>query len=130
MSALVVAAFVLAVALFVLRPVEGRDYVLVLRSTAVLVAVWLGWVVQGSGLLRQRVLVAFAVVGAVWSAVRIAGIDADAEIVRTYRSLFEALDRGLNPYTCDCIVHLVEHEKVRFGAFNYPPAEIWPYRLV
>ena len=130
MSAVVVAAFVVAVALFVLRPVEGRDYVLVLRSTAVLVAVWLGWVVQGSGLLRQRVLVAFAVVGAVWSAVRIAGIDADAEIVRTYRSLFEALDRGLNPYTCDCIVHLVEQEEVRFGAFNYPPAEIWPYRLV
>jgi hypothetical protein len=25
---------------------------------------------------------------------------------------------------------LVEHDAVRFGAFNYPPAEIWPYWLV
>ncbi len=130
MSAIVVAAFVVAVALFVLRPVDGRDYDLVLRSTAVLLVVWLGWAALGAGLLRRWVLVAFAAVGVVWSAFRAAGIDADAEIVRTYRSLFAALDRGLNPYTCDCIVHLVEHEAVRFGAFNYPPAEIWPYRLV
>ena len=27
-------------------------------------------------------------------------------------------------------MHLVENDAVRFGAFNYPPAEIWPYRLV
>jgi hypothetical protein len=130
MSAIVVAAFVAAVALFVLRPVDGRDYVLVLRSTAVLLVVWLGWATLGVGLLRRWVLAACAAIGVVWSAFRAAGIDADAEIVRTYRSLFAALDRGLNPYTCDCIVHLVEHEAVRFGAFNYPPAEIWPYRLV
>ena len=47
-----------------------------------------------------------------------------------YQSLFSALDRGISPYSCDCIVHLVEGDAVRFGAFNYPPAEIWPYRLV
>ncbi len=130
MSAMVVAAFGAAVALFVVRPVEGRDYVLVLRSTAVLLVLWLGWATLGVGLLRRGVLIACAAVGVVWSAFRAAVIDADAEIVRTYRSLFTALDRGLNPYTCDCILHLVEHEDVRFGAFNYPPAEIWPYRLV
>ena len=130
MSAVVVAAFAIAVALFVLRPVEGRDYVLVLRSTAFLLVVWLGWATLGVGLLRRWVLMACAALGLVWSAFRVAAIDADAEIVRTYRSLFAALDRGLNPYTCDCIVHLVEHDDVRFGGFNYPPAEIWPYRLV
>jgi hypothetical protein len=130
MSAIVVAAFVVAVALFAWQPVEGRDYLLVLRSTGVLLAVWLGWVTLGVGLLRRPVLVAFAAIGVVWGAFRAAGIDAGAEIVRTYQSLFAALDRGVNPYACDCIVHLVEHDAVRFGAFNYPPAEIWPYRFV
>jgi hypothetical protein len=130
MSAIVVAAFVVAVALFAWRPVEGRDYVLVLRSTTVLLVVWLAWATLGVGLLRRWVLVVFAATGVVWGAFRAAGIDAGAEIVRTYQSLFSALDRGINPYSCDCIVHLVEHDAVRFGAFNYPPAEIWPYRLV
>jgi hypothetical protein len=130
MSAIVVAAFVVAVALFAWRPVDGRDYVLVLRSTAILLVVWLGWATLGVGLLRRSVLVGCAATGAVWSAFRAAGVDAGAEIVRTYQSLFAALDRGINPYACDCIVHLVEHDAVRFGAFNYPPVEIWPYRLV
>ena len=130
MSAIVLGAYVVAVALFALRPVEGREYVLVLSSTAVLLVVWVGWATLGAGLLRRSVLVAIAAIGVVWGAVRAAGIDAGAEIVRTYQSLFAALDRGINPYACDCIVHLVENDAVRFGAFNYPPAEIWPYRLV
>ena len=130
MSAVVVAAFVVAVALFAWRPGDGRDYVLVLRSTAILLVAWLGWAMLGAGLLRRPVLAAVAAIGVVWGAFRAAGIDAGAEIVRTYQSLFAALDRGINPYSCDCIVHLVENDAVRFGAFNYPPAEIWPYRLV
>ena len=93
-SAVVVAAFVVAVALFAWRPVEGRDYVLVLSSTAVLLVAWLGWATLGVGLLRRSVLVAFAAIGVVWGAFRAAGIDAGAEIVRTYQSLFAALDRG------------------------------------
>ena len=101
-----------------------------LSSTAVLLVAWVGWATLGVGLLRRSVLVAVAAIGVVWGAFRAAGIDAGAEIVRTYQSLFAALDRGINPYACDCIVHLVENDAVRFGAFNYPPAEIWPYRLV
>ena len=129
-SAIVVGAFLVAVALFASRPFEGRDYVLVLQSTVVLLVAWVGWATLGVGLLRRSVLVAVAATGVVWGAYRAAGIDAGAEIVRMYESLFAALDRGTNPYACDCIVHLVENDAVRFGAFNYPPAEIWPYRLV
>jgi hypothetical protein len=130
MSAVLAVAFVVALALFALRPVAGREYVLVLQSTAILLLLWLAWVKLGRGLQHRWILMACAAIGAVWSVFRAAGIEADAEIVRTYRSLFVALDRGVNPYSCDCIVHLVEHDAVRFGAFNYPPAEIWPYRLV
>ena len=96
-------------------------YVLVLRSTAILLVAWLGWAMLGVGFLRRPVLAAVAAIGVVWGAFRAAGIDAGAEIVRTYQSLFAALDRGINPYSCDCIVHLVENDAVRFGAFNVRP---------
>ena len=70
-----------------------------------------------------------ALVGATWAAFRFAELDHDDEIVRTYETLFSALDRGTNPYTCDCVVHYVEDDTVRLGNFNYLPGEIWPYRL-
>lgn len=123
-------SFVVAAALFAFQPVAGREYVLVVRSTAILLLAWLVRMKLGHGLPQRWILAACAAVGTVWSAFRAFGIDPDAEIVRTYTSLFAALDRGINPYTCDCIVHLVEHDAIRLGAFNYPPAEIWPYRLV
>ncbi|KXA88822.1 hypothetical protein AKJ57_06270 [candidate division MSBL1 archaeon SCGC-AAA259A05] len=52
----------------------------------------------------------------------------DYEAVHTYRSLFDTLDQGKNPYTCDNIYHRVDNEVV-YGNFNYPPLEIPFYWL-
>jgi len=57
-------------------------------------------------------------------------INPDAEIIHVYRSLFDALSSRKNPYSCPCIFHRAEFNKVVMGDFNYPPLEIWPYWLV
>lgn len=52
-----------------------------------------------------------------------------AEIVFVYRDVLDALSRGVNPYDCTCIVHFDSQGLHKYGNFNYPPAEIWPYWL-
>jgi hypothetical protein len=94
----------------------------------VLFLVWLAWSTTAWWAHSSRLLVAVAAVGSVWSLANVFDVDGDAEVVRVYRSLFSALDRNDNPYTCDCIPHVTEHG-LRLGNFNYPPGEIWPYRV-
>jgi hypothetical protein len=61
---------------------------------------------------------------------RLLTINPDAEIVHVYQSLFDTIARGENPYTCSCIFHRAEFDVVKYGNFNYPPLEIWPYYLL
>ncbi|MGA2362548.1 MAG: hypothetical protein ABSG73_08795 [Candidatus Aminicenantales bacterium] len=51
------------------------------------------------------------------------------EIVEYYKSVFQALEAGQNPYTCGTIFHRTEFLKPVYGNFNYPPLEIYPYYL-
>jgi hypothetical protein len=79
----------------------------------------------------NRWLLGFAVAAGLVVAVdRLSSLPQDAEVLRVYRALFEALDGGANPYDCNCIPHSVEGGTWRLGNFNYPPTEIWPYYLV
>ena len=123
-------ALTAAVVLWWRHPVaSGQDYVLGLEITGALFVVWLAWSARPSFLSRRLVLVAVAVGGSAGSVARAFGLDANAEVIRTYRSLFVALSQGTNPYTCGCIVHSTPGG-LRLGDFNYPPAEIWAYEAV
>jgi hypothetical protein len=128
--ALLAIPLAVATLLWWLHPIAaGRDYLLGLEITSALFVVWLAWAARPSFMSRRLVLVAIAVAGSLGSAGRALGLDANAEVIRTYRSLFVALSHDTNPYTCHCIVHYTPHG-LRLGAFNYPPAEIWPYEAV
>ncbi len=119
-----------SVLLWALEPLaSAHSYGLAVQATAILLAVWVGWCVRpGSGALRVA-LPAVALAGALVGAVRLRALDPNAEVVRTYRSLFAALAEGRNPYTCGCVVHVTPSGD-RLGDFNYPPGEIWPYQAV
>jgi hypothetical protein len=121
-------ALAAAAVLWWVEPIaSGRGYRLVLETTAALFVFWLVWVVRPSLISSRLALLLVAAVGAAGSAVRVAGLNVEGEVIRTYESLFAALSQGRNPYTCECIVH-VTPQGVRLGNFNYPPAEIWPYQ--
>lgn len=123
-------ALAVATVLWWRHPVaSGRDYLLGLEITGALFVVWLAWAARPSFMSRRMVVVSIAAAGSVGSVTRALGLDANAEVIRTYRSLFVALSQGTNPYTCDCIVHDTPRG-LRLGAFNYPPAEIWSYEAV
>lgn len=124
------AATGIALLLWWLQPIaSGHGYSLGVQTTGVLLAVWVAWCARPSLIGGRAALLVIAAVGLVASAVRATGLDPDAEVVRTYRSLFAALAHGRNPYRCECIVHVTPAGD-RLGNFNYPPAEIWPYQAV
>jgi hypothetical protein len=128
--ALLALAFSVSTLLWALRPVpHGSGYWLAVETSAVLLIVWAAWTLRPSVLRRRAALVVVAAAGIGAAAARGVGLDPDAEVVRTYGSLFAAIADGRNPYTCECIVHLTP-VGTRLGDFNYPPAEIWPYLAV
>jgi hypothetical protein len=123
-------ALTVAIVLWWRHPIaSGREYLLGLEITGALFVVWLAWAARPSFMSRRLVLVVVAAAGSAGSVARALGLDANAEVIRTYRSLFVALSQGTNPYTCDCIVHSTP-QGLRPGDFNYPPAEIWAYEAV
>lgn len=119
-----------AVLLWCLHPVPaGAAYDLGVQVSATLLLIWVVWTAGDAAVHRLGVLLAASAVGVVGGLVRALSLDPDAEVVGTYRTLFAALDAGRNPYTCRCVLHLTD-DGVRFGDFNYPPMELWPYRLL
>lgn len=128
--ALLGAATAAAALLWCLRPVPGgAAYDLGVQVSANLLVIWVVWTAGSAAVHRLGVLLAASAVGVVGGLVRALSLDPRAEVVGTYRTLFEALDAGRNPYECRCILHVTE-AGVRFGDFNYPPMEIWPYRAL
>jgi hypothetical protein len=122
-------ALVVAAVLWRVQPIAtGRAYELAFEVTCVLLVMWFAWADPGRWTNNPRALALVAIVGSVWSAAHLFDLNPNSEVVRVYRSVFSALDRSVNPYTCDCIVHVTDRGP-RLGNFNYPPAEIWPYRL-
>lgn len=119
-----------ALLLWAVRPLpDGTGYALGIQVTVVLLVVWLAWCLRPAVVQGRAMMAAVLVAGVVATVASVLAVDPNAEVVRTYASLFDAIAHGRNPYTCDCIVHLTPYG-ARMGDFNYPPAEIWPYQLV
>jgi hypothetical protein len=99
--------------------------------TGVVIAIWIVYRWRPAWFARNTwVLGLVLVLGLVVAAQQLWTLGSNAEVTRVYRALFRALDVGRNPYDCRCIPHHVASGSLRFGNFNYPPTEIWPYYLV
>ncbi len=119
-----------SVVMWILKPIpHGHRYDLAFQLSLVLALVWLLCKVPLEWISKRGLLLAVLVVGLGWGAFNIIGIDPQSEIVGAYRSVFEAVDSGKNPYTCGTIFHRGEDGNPVYGNFNYPPAEIYPYYL-
>lgn len=123
-------ALAIAVVMAVLKPVpHGHRYDLAVQLT---LGLWLIWLVAKAPLrlvFNRTTLAAVFLAGIGLGVLNFASIDPNAETVGYYRSVFEAMDRGENPYTSGTIFHRGEDGAPVYGNFNYPPVEIFPYYL-
>src|SRR5512140_2277329 len=125
-----VASVAISVGMALLKPVpHGHRYDLAVQLTVALALIGVLCKVPLDRIFKRSVLVAIFIAGLGWGVFSVSSIDPRSEIVATYRSVFEAIDSGRNPYTSGTIFHLAEDGKPVFGNFNYPPAEITPYYL-
>ena len=116
--------------MLVLEPVPGgRHYEYAVLLALALTVLWLLQAASPATFFGKGVGVFVLLCGLGLGAVNLAVISSDSEVVRTYRSVFDALDSGLNPYTAGTIYHEIEGVGPVFGNFNYPPLEIYPYYL-
>ena len=120
----------ISLAMGILKPVpHGHRYDLAVQLSLGLSLIWLLGRVPLERIFDRGVLAAVLVAGLGWGIVNVSSIDPRSEIVGYYRSVFEAIDSGRNPYTSGTVFHLGEDGKPVYGNFNYPPAEIYPYYL-
>lgn len=129
-AALLGLALAVSILLWAVKPLrDAHSYGLGVQAGGILLLVWAGWWMRPTRLRLELALPAVALGGLAVGVARLRALDPHAEVVRTYHSLFGALARGADPYTCRCIVHVTPSGD-RLGDFNYPPGEIWPYQAV
>ncbi len=130
-AAAFLSCILLSLLMVVLQPLpHAHFYGMALKLSSFLAGVWFvyrlePWLVFTKGM-RIFVLVtalAFGVGGFI-------ALNPDAEIVRTYESVFQAMRNGQNPYTSGTIYHRTEFDQPVLEDFNYPPLEIYPYYLL
>lgn len=120
----------IACVMAVLKPVPGgRHYEYALILALALTAIWLLDRADPRTFFGKGVLAFVLFSGLVLGGVNLLVIRSDSEIVKTYRSVFDALEAGKNPYTSGTIYHEIEGAGPVYGNFNYPPLEIYPYYL-
>jgi hypothetical protein len=125
-----IACVAVSLVLFALRPVPGgRHYEYALIMSLALAAIWLLSVAAPRTFFGRGALAFVLLAGLVLGIVNLGVIRSDSEIVKTYRSVFDALEAGKNPYTSGTIYHEIEGQGPVLGNFNYPPLEIYPYYL-
>jgi len=124
------ASFIVALVLALFRRVPGgHRYDLALKLTLpILVLTWL-FRLRPERAFGRTALVVVLLAGLGLGGFNLATVDRDSEIVNVYRTVFEALDEGRNPYDCGTIYHRDAGGNVVYGDFNYPPLEIYPYYL-
>ncbi len=118
----------IALVMWLLKPLPHAyryDYALLL--SAALAAIWLLYTASPRTFFKPWVLVLVMMCGLGLGIKNLVSIKPTAEIVPHYRTVFEALENGKNPYTAGTIFHRVESHGPGEGNFNYPPLEIYPY---
>jgi hypothetical protein len=122
---------VTSLALFVLRPIDNaHEWAMAPTMTAALIGIWFVYRHRPEWFAGNRWLLgSILIAGLIVAVNELTSLHKGGEVIDVYRALFDALDRGINPYDCNCIPHIVEGG-TKLGNFNYPPTEIWPYYLV
>lgn len=127
--ALLVACATASLTLLMVQPFDhGHRWQVAPIVTAYITGIWFvyrrrpQWFVGNHWLLGSVL-----VVGLVVAFVQLSSLHPEGEVIEVYEGVFGALDRGVNPYDCECIPHATETGAWEQGNFNYPPTEIWPY---
>jgi len=124
------AGVAVSLVMLVFRPVPGgRHYEYAVLLSAALTVIALLHAARPATFFRKEVLVFLLLSGLVLGAVNLSVLKTDSEIIRTYQTVFDALESGRNPYTSGTIFHDIENAGPVLGNFNYPPLEIYPYYL-
>lgn len=125
-----IACVAVSLVMLALEPVPGgRHYEYALLLSLALTAIWFLHAASPRIFFGKGVLAVVLLCGLVLGAVNLSVISSDSEIIRTYRTVFDALEAGKNPYTAGTIFHEIESRGPVLGNFNYPPLEIFPYYL-
>lgn len=125
-----IACTAVAIAMLILEPIPGArhyEYAVLLAASLTVIALLSA---AGPGTFFRREVLAFVMFsGLILGAVNLSVLSPKSEIILTYRTVFDALDSGRNPYTAGTIFHEIENSGPVLGNFNYPPLEIYPYYL-
>lgn len=125
-----IACVAVSLVMLILEPVPGgRHYEYALLLSLAMSAIWFLHAASPRIFFGKGVLAFVLLCGLVLGAVNLSVISSDSEIIRTYRTVFDALEAGKNPYTAGTIFHEIESHGPVLGNFNYPPLEIFPYYL-
>ncbi len=124
------AALIAALFFLVLKPVPGAHrYDLGLKLCLPLFLMFLIAELKPGWAFKRTVLVVVALAGLAVGIGSLVTLEKDSEIVQVYRTVFETMEQGGNPYVSGTIYHRDAGDRAVYGNFNYPPAEIWPYYL-
>jgi hypothetical protein len=119
-----------ALVMLVLQPVPGgRHYEYAVLLALALTAIAMLFQASPRTFFRKGVLASVLICGLGLGVVNLCVLSPKSEIIRTYRTVFDALESGKNPYTAGTIFHDIENAGPVFGNFNYPPLEIYPYYI-
>jgi hypothetical protein len=130
MSRILIASVAVSLVMAVFRPVPGgRHYEYALILSVSLTLIWLLYTARPQKFFGRGAAAFVLAAGLILGTVNLLVIKTDSEIVRTYRTVFDALEAGKNPYTAGTIYHEIEGLGPVYGNFNYPPPEILPYYL-
>jgi hypothetical protein len=115
----------------VLKPIpHGHHYFMSLKLSLILAVIWFIYRIKPAWVFKKGMRIFALLVGLIFCIGGFLALSPDAEIVRHYASVFQAMKSGQNPYTCGTIFHRAEFAKPVLGNFNYPPLEIYPYYLL
>ncbi len=124
------AAVAVSLVMLALKPVPGGhhyEYAVLLAAALTVIAILFA---ASPGMFFRKEVQAFVLIcGLILGAVNLSVLKPTSEIILTYRTVFDALESGRNPYTCGTIFHDIENSGPVLGNFNYPPLEIYPYYL-
>jgi hypothetical protein len=114
--------------LFLTRPIpHGHRYDLALKLTIELFLVWAIFAYEPYWLGKKTLIALILVAGIGLGIYQLKTIKTDPEIIETYKSVFQDLEEGRNPYTSGRIYHRDEFGQGIYQNFNYPPLELYPY---
>ncbi len=124
------ACLAVSLVMLVLKPIpDGRHYEYAVLLAGALTVIALLHTAGPGTFFRKDVLTFVMFSGLVLGVVNLSVLTPKSEIIRTYRTVFDALESGRNPYTAGTIYHDIETSGPVLGNFNYPPLEIYPYYL-